>query len=175
MDTSTGTSPGSAAAEALRRELYWAPPPERAATAPRFHGPPVSPLAARWRSLGSALRWEYDEMFPPEPLLRIGRGSRLRIKRVVWRYMRPISRRYDRIAGDLAELGFETAQALGDDRGDGPHAMGAASSAPPPPGEPGQGRPQQSPPAIRERIAKLEAQVAELQAQLGATPKGGSR
>jgi hypothetical protein len=152
----------SAGAEALRRELYWAPPPERAAVARRYHGAPVSPLASRWRSLAGALRWEYTELFPPEPLLRVGRGPRLRMKRLVWRYTRPISRRYDRIAGDLAELGFETAQALGDEIGgdlapsttrgattfdtDGPAA--AAS------------------PSIKERLAQLEDEVAELRREL---------
>jgi hypothetical protein len=138
---------GSVAAEALRRELYWAPPPTRSTLAARHHGVPVSPLAARWSSLAGTLRWEYDEMFPPEPLLKVGSGFRLRMKRFVWRYTRPVTRRYDRIGADLAELGFETAQGLearAEDRG--------ATQAG----------------ATPERVAALEERVRELEARLGA-------
>jgi hypothetical protein len=173
-----GTAGGatSAGAEALRRELYWAPPPERAATARRYHGAPISPLASRWRSLAGALRWEYTELFPPEPLLRVGRGPRLRMKRLVWRYTRPISRRYDRIAGDLAELGFETAQALGDEIGADLAALastrGATTFDADVPAAPAQ-------PSIKERLAQLEDEVAELRRALergrGADGEPGER
>jgi hypothetical protein len=117
---------------------------------------PLSPLAARWFSLAGALRWEYDEMFPPEPLLKVGSGFRLKVKRRVWRYTRPVSRRYDRIAGDLAELGFETAQALGEEHAadvPGPAADAALT--------------------IRDRITRLERQVEMLESELRAA-RGGS-
>jgi len=156
MDGPIGGTRDPSAANALRRELYWAPPPTRTTMASRLHGVPLSPLAARWRSLAGALRWEYDEMFPPEPLLRIGSGMRLRFKRIVWRYTRPISRRYDRIAADLAELGFETAQALNDERA--PEAAGASAGV--------------SQLSDRERIARLEALVAALRDELDTAREG---
>ena len=135
---------GTPAAEALRREVYWAPSPTRSIGS-RYHGVPMSPIAARWNALAGTLRWEYGEVFPPEPLLRAGGGMRVRIKRMVWRITRPMSRRYDRIAGDLAELGFETAQ----------FAAGSTT-----------GRPEPGPTADHARLAALEAEVASLREEL---------
>jgi hypothetical protein len=162
MDASSRGDASSAVAQALRRELYWAPAVQRANLA-RHHGIPLSPLASRWSSLAGALRWEYNEMYPPEPLLRVGRGMRLRMKRLIWRAIRPITRRYDRIAGDLAELGYETAQAIEEARG-----VERASRA---------GTPMTGPrePLARGSIAELEAEVEALRMQIRAlrTAQGG--
>jgi len=164
MDASSRGDASSAVARALRRELYWAPGVQRANLA-RHHGIPLSPLASRWSSLAGALRWEYNEMYPPEPLLRVGRGMRLRVKRLIWRAIRPITRRYDRIAGDLAELGYETAQAIEEARGveRASRAGGTPTTRP------------REPLTAGGSIADLEAEVEALRARIRAlrSARGG--
>ena len=49
---------------------------------------------------------------PEEEVLTAGGGWKLKLKRLIWRGARPVSRRYDRLGADTARLGFETAQEI---------------------------------------------------------------
>jgi len=164
MDAYPGASAALAADDALRQELYWAPPAiPTSTTLVRRGETPGSALAARWSALAGAMRWDYTHLYPPaEPLINTGSGPKRVFKRIIWRATRPLSRRYDRIAADLAELGFATAQGLALMR----YGPSAGSTSPPLPGidVPG-GTGRSDPP---DRVSGLEMQVAALRAELRA-------
>jgi O-antigen chain-terminating methyltransferase len=98
-------------AEELERELYWAAPPVASGAPGAVALVPDSELAVRWSELESTLRRDYGVIYPPgEEVLEEGHGWRRGLKRRIFRVIRPLERRYDRIGGDTARLGFETAQ-----------------------------------------------------------------
>jgi SAM-dependent methyltransferase len=99
------------AAEELERELYWAGPPDPTTRPTTVALVPDSDLAVRWNTLESTLRRDHSVPYPPdEEVLTAGGGWKLTLKRLIWRGVRPVSRRYDRLGADTARLGFETAQ-----------------------------------------------------------------
>ena len=105
--------PRSDAAEELERELYWAAPPDPAMRPTTVALVPDSDLAVRWNTLESTLRRDHAVPYPPdEEVLAVGGGWKSKLKRLIWRGGRPVSRRYDRLGADTARLGFETAQEI---------------------------------------------------------------
>jgi hypothetical protein len=97
------------AAEALARELYWA--------GPLLHGDLGGAgasldagLPQRWYALEETLLWEYTQRYPEgEEVLLVGGRFKRAIKRMLFRVVRPLTRRYDRVGADIARLGRETA------------------------------------------------------------------
>jgi predicted SAM-dependent methyltransferase len=107
----------STAAESLAREVYWAalPIPDP------YTDPYVDPLqvggwsdvSVRWSGLEATLRRDHGAgPLPDDPILESGSPAKRRIKRLTFKLLRPLMRRYDRIGADLALLGLETSQEL---------------------------------------------------------------
>jgi len=83
----------------LDRELYW-----RADATGDLHGATVD-LRVRLGRLADALREDLDRGVPVhEPTLRQGRGWRRALKRLLFRLFRPVTRRGDRVAAELAGM-----------------------------------------------------------------------
>jgi len=98
------------AAHALERELYWAGDPVPDGT-PAAGVTADSLISQRWYELEQTLLWEYTQRFPEgEDVLQVGSRPKRWIKRVLFRVIRPLVRRYDRVGANIAHLGFETAQ-----------------------------------------------------------------
>jgi O-antigen chain-terminating methyltransferase len=76
-------------------------------------GPGVDALLQRLRELTQRLQREQAEAVPPdEPYLASGSRVKGGVKRGTFRAIRPATRRYDRLAADLAGLAAELAEAL---------------------------------------------------------------
>lgn len=91
----------------LDRELYW-----RAEATADLHGATVD-LRVRLERLADALREDLDRGVPVhEPSLRQGRGWRRALKRMLFRLFRPVTRRNDRVAADLAGMAAELVERL---------------------------------------------------------------
>lgn len=146
----TSDAPSSGGpAEALARELYWAPPPVPDLP-PGVQASSAAGLAQRWIELEERMRFDYTQVFPPgEDVVEIGSGAKLRLKRAIFRAIRPAIKRYDRIGADTARLGYDTAQAV--------EATNRELTA------------------VLGELERLSAQVGELQARLGIEPSEATK
>jgi hypothetical protein len=98
---------GDGVREALERELYWA--------AEGGSDEPSRTQSARVAAdrLAHRLRRDAQHAAPwGDPSLVSSRGLRRKVKLVLHRMMRPISRRYDRIGADLAGITVQLADSL---------------------------------------------------------------
>ena len=111
-ETRTSTTEETAAAS-LARELYWAAPPVSGSSSGSRSVDGTSDLAIRWGELEATLRRDHASgPLPDDPVLQMGQPLKRRIKRLTFRLLRPLMRRYDRIGADLALLGLETTREL---------------------------------------------------------------
>jgi SAM-dependent methyltransferase len=109
---------GSSADE-LAREVYWAALPMTDRQPGSSPAGGWSDLAVGWSELEATLRRDHGAgPLPDDPTLDMGSRAKRRFKRVTFRVLRPLMRRYDRITADLALLGLETSQELAVARGD---------------------------------------------------------
>jgi hypothetical protein len=93
--------------EALERELYWAQGEESASLTP------TAELRARLEEIAETLHRQWGQAAPwGDPLLTGGSGIKRRLKIALFRMLRPISRRYDRITAELASIGVGMADRL---------------------------------------------------------------
>lgn len=93
--------------EALERELYWAQGDESASLTP------TAELRARLEEIAETLHRQWGQAAPwGDPLLSGGSGIKRRLKILLFRLLRPISRRYDRITAELASIGVGLADRL---------------------------------------------------------------
>ncbi len=93
--------------ELLERELYWAAGEEGAPLTP------TADLRARLQDLATALHRQSEQAAPwGDPLLSTGSRWKRRMKIVMFRLLRPISRRYDRVTAELASTGLLLADRL---------------------------------------------------------------
>ena len=105
-----GVRTTSAATEELARELYWAASPIPDHGTAQLAGDPAD-LVRRWSELEATLRRDSSVRLPQdEPFFRGGGSLKRWIKRTMFRALRPLTRRYDRIDADLARLGLETSR-----------------------------------------------------------------
>ena len=94
--------------EILERELYWAT--GEGSTAPLT---PSAELRAKLEELAQTLHRQWGQAAPwGDPLLTTGPRWKRRFKILMFRMLRPISRRYDRITADLATIGVALADRL---------------------------------------------------------------
>src|SRR2546423_5265777 len=99
--------PVAAGREALERELYWSADP-----IPSDAGR-VAELRRAWGEVAERLRLLADHPSSvSDPALAAGSRWRRLVKRLLFRLMRPVSRRSDRMGAELAELGFLMAKRL---------------------------------------------------------------
>ena len=111
-ETRTSTTEETAA-DSLARELYWAVPPVSGSSSGSRSVDGTSDLAIRWGELEATLRRDHASgPLPDDPVLQMGQPLKRRIKRLTFRLLRPLMRRYDRIGADLALLGLETTREL---------------------------------------------------------------
>jgi hypothetical protein len=95
------------AADALVRQLYW----EQRGTPPSALG--AADVRERLIEFVAKMRTDENLVIPfGEPTLLSRRGSRRKLKYVIFRLARPVSWRYDRLVGDLAELSVGLAERL---------------------------------------------------------------
>ena len=93
--------------ELLQRELYWAAGDDAAPLTP------TAELRARLEELAETLHRQHGQAAPwGDPLLTTGSGPKRRLKIVMFRLFRPISRRYDRVTAELASVGVALADRL---------------------------------------------------------------
>ena len=96
------------AREGLERELYWRTDP--------VAGEPLTPaeeLRVRIEDLAQALKRDLGQAAPwGDPSLTSGSGLKRRYKILLHRMLRPITRRYDRIAAELAAISVALADLL---------------------------------------------------------------
>lgn len=103
------------ARDALERELYWAQ--ERTTRGPTIHT--LAELRDALQDFEALLADDEKNMYPrAEPYLAAGDRYRRAIKLRQWRLMRPISRRYDRLIGELAALTLSLAERLRETQGE---------------------------------------------------------
>lgn len=93
------------AEDALRRERYWG---ETA----RASGP-TRDLRARIEKLADALQADLARPLPADPSFAQGSRLRLAVKRFLYRLNRPLTRRQDRAAAELAAISLELLDHLG--------------------------------------------------------------
>jgi hypothetical protein len=110
-EVATTEEPGEAAPQeakdALERELYWARGEESASLTP------TAELRARLEEIAETLHRQWGQAAPwGDPLLTGGSGIKRRLKIALFRILRPISRRYDRITAELASIGVGLADRL---------------------------------------------------------------
>jgi hypothetical protein len=92
----------------LERELYWAT--GEGAAAPLT---PSAELRARLEELAQTLHRQWGQAAPwGDPLLTTGPRWKRRFKILMFRALRPVSRRYDRITAELASIGVALADRL---------------------------------------------------------------
>ena len=107
-----GVRTTSAATEELARELYWAASPIPDHGTAQLAGDPAD-LVRRWSELEATLRRDSSVHLPQdEPFFRGGGSLKRWIKRTMFRALRPLTRRYDRIDADIGALGIQTAQQI---------------------------------------------------------------
>jgi hypothetical protein len=93
--------------EALERELYWAK--DEASDAHT----PTAELRDRLEEIAETLHRQWGQAAPwGDPLLTGGSGIKRRLKIMLFRLLRPISRRYDRITAELATISVGLADRL---------------------------------------------------------------
>lgn len=95
------------AADALVRQLYW----EQRGTPPSALG--AADVREHLIEFVAKMRTDENLVIPfGEPTLLSRRGSRRKLKYMIFRLARPVSWRYDRLVGDLAELSVGLAERL---------------------------------------------------------------
>jgi hypothetical protein len=95
--------------EALERELYWAE--QRTMRGPTVHT--VGELREALREFEALMLDDEKAMFPrAEPNLAAGSKWRRALKLRVYRFLRPVTRRYDRLVAELAGLTLSLAERL---------------------------------------------------------------
>jgi hypothetical protein len=93
------SDPNDDARSVLRRELYWAGDPTSAESGS------TSELRVALQDFVAVMRADERSPFPrQEPLLGSQAPWKRRTKLLMYRGSRPVSRRYDRLLGDLASL-----------------------------------------------------------------------
>ena len=93
--------------EVLERELYWAAGEDSTP----LH--PTAELRRRLEELAQTLHRQHGQAAPwGDPLLTSGSGVKRRLKIAMFRLLRPISRRYDRVTAELASVGVALADRL---------------------------------------------------------------
>ena len=86
--------------DALERELYWAAADDAASPLT-----PTAELRARLEELARTLHRQAGQAAPwGDPLLSTGSRWKRRFKIAMFRSLRPISRRYDRVTAELASI-----------------------------------------------------------------------
>lgn len=86
----------------LERELYWAVEPGGGAPGP------LRDLRRRLEELADTLRADLARPFPArDPALEAGSRWRRAVKRFLYRFLRPFTRRHDRLASELAAMSLE--------------------------------------------------------------------
>lgn len=104
---SASPDPARGPSDALARELYWAA--EEAARS----GMPTPEVRDALHDLAARLRGDERAPIPrAEPYLASPSRWRRRLKALMFRGLRPLSRRYDRLLADLAELSAALADRL---------------------------------------------------------------
>src|SRR4051794_32501754 len=95
--------------DALERELYWAE--QRTTRGPTVHT--IGELREALREFEALMLDDEKAMFPrAEPNLAAGSKSRRALKLRVYRFLRPVTRRYDRLIAELAGLTLSLAERL---------------------------------------------------------------
>jgi hypothetical protein len=95
--------------EALERELYWAE--QRTTRGPTVHT--IGELREALREFEALMIDDEKAMFPrAEPNLAAGSKWRRTLKLRVYRFLRPVTRRYDRLIAELAGLTLSLAERL---------------------------------------------------------------
>jgi hypothetical protein len=95
--------------EALERELYWAE--QRTTRGPTVHT--IAELREALREFEALMLDDEKAMFPrAEPNLAAGSKWRRSLKLRVYRFLRPVTRRYDRLIAELAGLTLSLAERL---------------------------------------------------------------
>jgi len=95
--------------EALERELYWAE--QRTTRGPTVHT--IGELREALREFEALMLDDEKAMFPrAEPNLAAGSKWRRALKLRVYRFLRPVTRRYDRLIAELAGLTLSLAERL---------------------------------------------------------------
>ncbi|MDP9243314.1 MAG: hypothetical protein M3O84_09095 [Actinomycetota bacterium] len=95
--------------EALERELYWAE--QRTTRGPTVHS--IAELREALREFEALMLDDERNMYPrAEPNLAGGTKWRRALKLRVYRFLRPVTRRYDRLIGELAGLTLSLAERL---------------------------------------------------------------
>ena len=95
--------------EALERELYWAE--QRTTRGPTVHS--IAELREALREFEALMLDDEKAMFPrAEPNLAAGSKWRRALKLRVYRFLRPVTRRYDRLIAELAGLTLSLAERL---------------------------------------------------------------
>ncbi|MFL5735847.1 MAG: hypothetical protein ACJ76P_00735 [Actinomycetota bacterium] len=95
--------------DALERELYWAE--QRTTRGPTVHT--IAELREALREFEALMLDDEKAMFPrAEPNLAAGSKSRRALKLRVYRFLRPVTRRYDRLIAELAGLTLSLAERL---------------------------------------------------------------
>ena len=91
----------------LERELYWAAGEDAQA------GTPTAELRARLEDIAETLHRQWGQAAPwGDPLLTGGSRWKRRVKILLFRITRPVSRRYDRVTAELASIGVAMADRL---------------------------------------------------------------
>ena len=95
--------------EALERELYWAE--QRTTRGPTVHT--IGELREALREFEALMLDDEKAMFPrAEPNLAAGSRWRRALKLRLYRFLRPVTRRYDRLIAELAGLTLSLAERL---------------------------------------------------------------
>jgi hypothetical protein len=95
--------------EALERELYWAE--QRTTRGPTVHT--IGELREALREFEALMLDDERSMYPrAEPNLSAGSKWRRSLKLRVYRFLRPVTRRYDRLIAELAGLTLSLAERL---------------------------------------------------------------
>ena len=95
--------------EALERELYWAE--QRTTRGPTVHT--IAELREALREFEALMLDDERSMYPrAEPNLSAGSKWRRSLKLRVYRFLRPVTRRYDRLIAELAGLTLSLAERL---------------------------------------------------------------
>jgi hypothetical protein len=108
-NTATHVDDSAWADEALERELYWAE--QRTTRGPTVHK--IAELREALREFEALMLDDERNMYPrAEPNLASGTKWRRALKLRVYRFLRPVTRRYDRLIGELAGLTLSLAERL---------------------------------------------------------------
>jgi hypothetical protein len=95
--------------DALERELYWAE--QRTTRGPTVHT--IAELREALREFEALMLDDERNLYPrAEPNLAGGSKWRRALKLRVYRFLRPVTRRYDRLIGELAGLTLSLAERL---------------------------------------------------------------